>query len=532
MRLLHLEIQNFRCFEHFELELGGDSLTFVAANAGGKSSILTAAGWALAGARGMTRADLFDPAEQLLIIATVGEIEAEHQGTFAQALRFQGNPTLRIGIRGVWDEDGEELDVTWGFPDASWSRAPSRAREALPVLRLGTEREPARMLSFAGARSILAELIDAAGAEHATDDALTAIDAASSQLAASQPIADMVRELRDALAATIPDVATGAYRVGTGSHTAEELLALLDLELAHLGPALPIARQSSGLAHLTTLMVARRLLAATPATLLLLDEPERALDPHAQRATMEGLRLTGAQVLAATHSSSVLARADVRTVVRLARETGGVRAVRPTAIAPHDAERLRRFATPLTAEAFFARRVLLVEGITDYQAVRLVARALGRDLDAEGVALLPLDGGGSLKIYLELLGPAGLDVALAGLCDADYEQDWREKLTSAGLPVSTRQDMEAIGFFVSDRDLEDELISALGTTNTQLVLAGDGAAGDFQQFASTASQQGAPMADQLRTFVQKRKTRWTPQLAAAIAPGAVPQSIQQLLAHV
>jgi recombinational DNA repair ATPase RecF len=37
LRLLRLEIQNFRCFEHFELELDGASLTFVAANGGGKS---------------------------------------------------------------------------------------------------------------------------------------------------------------------------------------------------------------------------------------------------------------------------------------------------------------------------------------------------------------------------------------------------------------------------------------------------------------------------------------------------------------
>ncbi len=71
MRLQHLEISNFRRFEQFELDLGGESLTLVAANAGGKSSVLTATGWALAGARGLARADLLDPAEQLLIIATV-----------------------------------------------------------------------------------------------------------------------------------------------------------------------------------------------------------------------------------------------------------------------------------------------------------------------------------------------------------------------------------------------------------------------------------------------------------------------------
>jgi AAA domain, putative AbiEii toxin, Type IV TA system len=532
MRLQHLEISNFRCFEHFELALDGESLNLVAANAGGKSSVLRATEWALSGARGLIRADLRDPAQQLLIIATISEIAPEHHGTFHEALRFQGDPTLRIGIRAVWDEESEDLDVRWGFPDVGWNRVPARARDALPLLRLPAERDPARLLSFAGARSILAMLLEAAGAQEETEQALAAIDQAGNQLAGGPAITSMVGELRNALAATIPEVGTAAYTVGASSHTAADLLALLDLELAHLGPPAPIARQSTGLAQLTTLTVTSRLLASIPATLLLLDEPENSLDPHAQRATMEHLRGTGAQVLAATKSPSILAGADVRRVVRLTRGADGVRAVRPAGIHPQDAERLRRFATPLTAEAFFARHVVLVEGITDYQAVRLIATKLGRNLDAEGVAVLPLDGGGTLKVYLELLGPDGLDLDLAGLCDADYEQDWRSKLAGAGLTVTTRQEMEAAGFFVADRDLEDELVAALGTTNTQVVISNDGAAGDFQQFANSAGQQGEPLAEQLRAFVQKKKTRWTPQLAAAIAPASIPPSIAALLAHV
>jgi hypothetical protein len=448
------------------------------------------------------------------------------------ALRFDGDPKLRIGVRAVWDEDAEELDVTWGFPDVAWKRVPVRAREALPLLRLPAERDPARLLAFAGPRSILTTLLEAASAAEATDDALAAIEHVGADLAASQPITEIVNELRDGLAAIIPEVAADAYTVGAGSQSPAELLALLDLELAHLGPAIPVTRQSSGLAQVTTLTVATRLLAANPAMLLLLDEPETSLHPQAQRAAMAALRFTDAQVLAATHSSSVLAEADLRTIVRLKRDGTAVRAVLGSAIETDDAERLRRFATPITAEAFFARRVVLVEGITDYQALRLIAKTLARHLDAEGIAVLPLDGGGGLKTYLQLFGPAGLDLPVAGLCDADYEQDWRDKLTDAGLAAASREDMETLGFFVSDRDLEDELITTLGTTNTQVVIANDGGATAFQQFAVAPEQQRVVLHDQLRAFVQKKKARWTPQLAAAVTSGAIPASIQRLLDHV
>jgi hypothetical protein len=93
----------------------------------------------------LIRGDLRDPAEQLLIIATVGEIASEHHGTFNEALRFQGDPTLRIGIRAVWDEESEDLDIRWGFPDVGWNRIPARAREALPLPRLPAERDRASL---------------------------------------------------------------------------------------------------------------------------------------------------------------------------------------------------------------------------------------------------------------------------------------------------------------------------------------------------------------------------------------------------
>jgi hypothetical protein len=121
MNLKHLEIHNFRCFTNFELAVGGESLTIVAPNAGGKSTLLTAVTWALSGARGISRDDLADPAQQLVIIATVGGLRSADHGVFVEgALRFEGSPTVRIGVRGTWDEDAEQLDVDWGFPDAGW----------------------------------------------------------------------------------------------------------------------------------------------------------------------------------------------------------------------------------------------------------------------------------------------------------------------------------------------------------------------------------------------------------------------------
>lgn len=531
MHLKHLEIHNFRCFTSFELAVEGDSLTIVAPNAGGKSTLITAIGWAVGGARGVSRDDLADPAQQLVVIATVGGLRPADHGTFVEgALRFTGSPTVRIGLRATWDEDAEQLDVDWGFPDAGWRRAGREVRAALPVLVLPTDRDPGRLTEFVGGRSILASLVDELGAAAAADVAAAAIATAGLGLATSHGFVTLLDELKQRLATMIPEA--GTYEVDPGERTAAELLRLLDLRLAHQGPPIPIRRQSSGLAQLTVAAVAVRLLEERPETLVLIDEPELSLHPHAQRAVTAALGTTGAQVLAATHSASVLAEVDVRSVVALRRQGATVTAARPGTIDATEAQRLRRFATPLTTEAFFARRVAFVEGITDYQTVRVIAATLGRHLDAEGIAVVALDGAASLTTFLQIMGPEGLELAVGGICDADYEADWCSYLTAAGLPASNRQDLNALGFYVSDLDLEDELVTALGTTAAQLVFANDGATQRFQNYSGQPAHKGKSLHEQVRGFAQTKKVYWTPRLAAAVTAASVPTSIKDLLDHV
>jgi len=302
--------------------------------------------------------------------------------------------------------------------------------------------------------------------------------------------------------------------------------------LAYQGPAISIRRQSSGLAQLTVAAVAVRLLEERPETLVLIDEPEISLHPHAQRAAISALGSTGAQVIAATHSASVLAEVDVRSVVSLRRENASVVAARPGVIDASEAQRLRRFATPLTAEAFFARRVVFVEGITDYQAVRVIAARLDCDLDAKGVAVVALDGAASLTTFLQIMGPQGLDLAIGGICDADYEEEWCKYLTAAGLPAATRQDLNRLGFFVSDLDLEDELVNALGTTAAQMVFANEDASARFQNYAAQPAHRDKALHEQIRGFVQTKKSYWTPRLAGAVTAASVPRSVKDVLDRV
>src|SRR5262249_30878598 len=99
-----------------------------------------------------------------------------------------------------------------------------------------------------------------------------------------------------------------------------------------------------------------------------------------------------------------------------------------------------------------ARTVVLVEGISDQIAIETLADRRDRDLDAEGVVVLPIGGAHAISRYLTLLGPAGADLRLTGLCDLAEEQVFRRGLATTGLGDAglglpeTRDDLERLGF--------------------------------------------------------------------------------------
>ena len=110
--------------------------------------------------------------------------------------------------------------------------------------------------------------------------------------------------------------------------------------------------------------------------------------------------------------------------------------------------------------AAHARAAILVEGWSDQAALEALARRRGRDLLAEGIVVVPIGGATNLLRFVQALGPQGLGVRLAGLCDIAELRHVRRGLEGAGMTADER--IEDHGFYACDADLEDELIRALG----------------------------------------------------------------------
>jgi hypothetical protein len=190
--------------------------------------------------------------------------------------------------------------------------------------------------------------------------------------------------------------------------------------------------------------------------------------------------------------------------------------------------------SPRTAEAVDARAVVLVEGRSDQRTLEALAERRGRDLAAEGISIVPMGGAQAIGHFLELFGPQGLDLRLAGLCDAAEEGDFRRGLERAGLGSAlTRAGMERLGFYVCVEDLEDELIRALGAAAVDQVIDAQGERGSFRTFQKQPAKRGQSYEEQLWRFMWNRKIRYAPPLlVAALDLTRVPRPLDRVLAHV
>ncbi|MFJ1708063.1 TOPRIM nucleotidyl transferase/hydrolase domain-containing protein [Kitasatospora sp. NPDC088346] len=178
------------------------------------------------------------------------------------------------------------------------------------------------------------------------------------------------------------------------------------------------------------------------------------------------------------------------------------------------------------AERLGVRTTVLLEGLSDLAAVEALAVRYGRDLPAEGVCAISMGGAMNIGRYAAVLGPPGLGLRLAGLCDEGEQGFYDRGLARAGAPRR--------GFFVCATDLEDELIRALGVARVEEVVRAEGDLPAWRTFVRQPAQQGRPAEHQMRRFLgtkKGRKIRYGRLLVEALDTARVPAPLHDLLAH-
>ena len=177
--------------------------------------------------------------------------------------------------------------------------------------------------------------------------------------------------------------------------------------------------------------------------------------------------------------------------------------------------------------------MILVEGPSDQVALETLAKRRGCDLEAMDVQIVPMGGATNVRVYLDSLRRADERILLAGLCDAGEIEMFRKGLMRAGMGKShDLHDMAERGFFVCHRDLEDELIRALGTERVLDVFDSDGRLGKFRGFQHQVAQRELPVEAQLLGFVSNWKIHFARLFAEALDENCIPEPLDGVLSHV
>ena len=169
------------------------------------------------------------------------------------------------------------------------------------------------------------------------------------------------------------------------------------------------------------------------------------------------------------------------------------------------------------------RSVVLVEGTSDEVAIETLAERRGVSLAGQRIEIVPIGGAQAIGRFVAHFGPQG--VALTGLYDAAEAPEFRRALG---------EDLQQLGFFACEPDLEGELIRALGAAGVEAVAEANGDLNAFRTLQKQPAWRGQPVEEQLRRFLGSggsRKIRYARLLVETLDPDSAPEPLDRVLGH-
>ena len=166
------------------------------------------------------------------------------------------------------------------------------------------------------------------------------------------------------------------------------------------------------------------------------------------------------------------------------------------------------------------RAVVLVEGESDRIVVERLAARRGRELAAEGVAVIAVGGAHALERTLSTLEAE----RIACLYDRGEEEAVRRALGRAGVTPD--------GFYACDPDLEGELVRALGPEKMLQLIETRGQLDAFRIYQKQPDKRSLSLEAQLHGWLHNWKVRYALALVDALDLDHVPAPLDGVLAHV
>jgi len=449
MRLLNLHIRNFRKIEDLSVTFPKGLTVIVGENNVGKTAIIDALRLMLFSSRDFEALRLNEDdfrresgGAPIEISCTFCGLEDEDEVHFHECLVDIGDGKFhaQLNARAEFNQTTRRVNVKMWGGETEGGTLPSNLYDRLSSIYLQPLRDPENGLR-PGRYSQISRLIDRLTDADKHDEFETIALQANDQIRELESVKNAKSDIDSQLISIAGVELAQNTELIFSDPSFHRIIAGLQPEI----DGLPFSLNGLGYNNLV-------FTAATLGTLrrseqfsfrsILVEEPEAHLHPHLQVLLLrhlvnaaENTQENEVQVLVSTHSPILASQAPIDSVISVHESEGKVTAVSVCSITYEEAlkKKLQRFLDATRAELFFARRILMVEGIAEALLLPVLASISGGNLKDSSVTVLNADGI-NFNAFIPLFGRGRLGLPVAILTDGDdADKTGTSSATATGL---------------------------------------------------------------------------------------------------
>lgn len=434
MRLSQLIIRNFRKIEHLVVNFPRGLCVIIGENNTGKTAIIDVLRLMLFPSRDFNSLHLNEDDfrsgtdyASIEISCTFSDPSEEDEVHFQECLVDIGDGKfdIRLNARIDFNKATRRPNMKMWGGETEGGSLPSNLYDSITSIYLQPLRDPESGLR-PGRHSQVSRLIDCLTEEHQHTEFVSIAQDANKRIRELKPVEQARNDINTQLLAVAGEELAQKAELIFSDPTFHRIIAGLQPEIDNL----PFALNGLGYNNLVFTSATLGTLRRSPQfsfRSILIEEPEAHLHPQLQILLLRHLEKVASeqgqnqvQIIASSHSPILTSQAPIDSIVSVY-ESGGKIATVSVCSVEIDVKvkkKLQRFLDATRGELFFARRILMVEGIAEALLLPVLTKILGGCLKESAVTVLNA-AGLNFDAFLPLFGTNRLAVPVAILTDGD-----------------------------------------------------------------------------------------------------------------